>query len=37
MRLLLLVLAIASLAACGNNRMRGEWDNARDTLNKPFK
>lgn len=37
MRLILLIVLVLACAACGNNRMRGEWDSTRDAINKPFR
>ena len=36
-RMIVILLVVCALAACGNNRMRGEWDDTRDAINKPFK
>lgn len=37
MRTIILLSVLLALAACGNNAMRNEWDDARDAINKPFK
>lgn len=40
MRIALVICVLATLAilvSCGNNRMREEWDDTRDAINKPFK
>ncbi len=37
MRLLVLLVIVLLCSACGNNAMREQWDDTRDTINKPFK
>jgi hypothetical protein len=35
--IVLLAAMLLLLVGCGNNRVRGQWDDTRDAINRPFK